>query len=84
MEMGAARGPLLEGGFLRGGSLYVDVPRLQNISAQQVLSCLSRPFLDEVVVHFGIANPEQNHHVPLLVSPWELFHLSRQLTDLIS
>jgi 5-hydroxyisourate hydrolase len=28
------------------------------------------PFLDQVVLHFGIADPDQNYHVPLLVSPW--------------
>jgi 5-hydroxyisourate hydrolase len=28
------------------------------------------PFLDDVVIRFGIAHPEQNYHVPLLVSPW--------------
>lgn len=28
------------------------------------------PFLDEVVVRFGIADPEQHYHVPLLISPW--------------
>jgi 5-hydroxyisourate hydrolase len=28
------------------------------------------PFLDEVVIAFGIADPQQNYHVPLLVSPW--------------
>ncbi len=28
------------------------------------------PFLDEISVHFGIANPVGNHHVPLLVSPY--------------
>jgi 5-hydroxyisourate hydrolase len=28
------------------------------------------PFLDQVVIAFGIADPKQNHHVPLLVSPW--------------
>lgn len=28
------------------------------------------PFVDEVVIRFGIANPEQHYHVPLLVSPW--------------
>ena len=27
-------------------------------------------FLDEVVIAFGVAEPEQNYHVPLLVSPW--------------
>src|SRR5271170_1772417 len=28
------------------------------------------PFLDEVVIDFGIADPHNNYHVPLLVSPW--------------
>lgn len=27
-------------------------------------------FLDEVVLRFGIANPEQHYHVPLLLSPF--------------
>lgn len=27
-------------------------------------------FLDEVPIRFSIANPEDHHHVPLLVSPW--------------
>lgn len=28
------------------------------------------PFLDRVVVRFGIADGEAHYHVPLLVSPW--------------
>ena len=28
------------------------------------------PFVDEVVLNFAIANPQQHYHVPLLVSPW--------------
>jgi 5-hydroxyisourate hydrolase len=28
------------------------------------------PFLDEVVIAFGIADPDPDYHVPLLVSPW--------------
>ena len=28
------------------------------------------PFLDEVVIRFGISNPKEHYHVPLLVSPW--------------
>ncbi|HEV8633514.1 MAG TPA: hydroxyisourate hydrolase [Chloroflexota bacterium] len=27
-------------------------------------------FLDAVPVRFGVADPEANYHVPLLVSPW--------------
>jgi len=28
------------------------------------------PFLDEIPVRFGIADPGQHYHVPLLLSPW--------------
>ena len=28
------------------------------------------PFLNEVVIKFGISNPNEHYHVPLLVSPW--------------
>ena len=28
------------------------------------------PFLNEVSIRFGIADREQNYHVPLLVTPW--------------
>lgn len=28
------------------------------------------PFLDVVTIRFGVANAEQNYHVPLLVTPW--------------
>ncbi|WP_159875160.1 hydroxyisourate hydrolase [Aquitalea denitrificans] len=27
-------------------------------------------FIDQVVLRFGIADPEQNYHVPLIVTPW--------------
>ncbi len=28
------------------------------------------PFVDEVVIRFGIAQADAHYHVPLLVSPW--------------
>ena len=28
------------------------------------------PFLNEVVIKFGISKPEEHYHIPLLVSPW--------------
>ena len=28
------------------------------------------PFLDDVIIKFGISNSKEHHHVPLLVSPW--------------
>lgn len=34
------------------------------------VSLAEPPFLDVVTVRFGVAEPEQNYHVPLLVTPW--------------
>ena len=28
------------------------------------------PFVGDVVLRFGVANPAEHYHVPLLVSPW--------------
>jgi 5-hydroxyisourate hydrolase len=28
------------------------------------------PFLDEVVIRFGLADPQRDYHVPLLISPY--------------
>jgi 5-hydroxyisourate hydrolase-like protein (transthyretin family) len=28
------------------------------------------PFLDRVVIRFGVADPRGHYHIPLLVSPW--------------
>ena len=28
------------------------------------------PFLDDIVIKFGISNSKEHYHVPLLVSPW--------------
>ena len=28
------------------------------------------PFLDKVSLDFGVADPQQHYHVPLLASPW--------------
>lgn len=38
--------------------------------AGQGLGRCDPPFLDEVIIRFGIAQADQHYHVPLLVSPW--------------
>lgn len=38
--------------------------------AQRNTDIADPPFVDEVVLRFGIADSEQHYHVPLLVSPW--------------
>ena len=38
--------------------------------AAQGVSVPEPRFVDQVIVRFGIANPDENYHVPLVVTPW--------------
>ena len=61
--------PLLEGAdFLEGE--YELVFQAGDYFKSGSVPLPDPPFLDEVVLRFGIADPEQNYHVPLLISPW--------------
>lgn len=66
---GRCKAPLLEGAPLRAGrySLVFHVAAYFRSLGRDLAE---PPFLDEVVVDFGIADGGQNYHVPLLVSPW--------------
>lgn len=61
--------PLLEGEALRPGC-YQLVFEVGAYFRAQGLALPQPPFLDEVVVRFGVAEAEQHYHVPLLVSPY--------------
>ena len=37
---------------------------------KKIMEISKIPFLDDVVVKFGISNTKAHYHVPLLVSPW--------------
>ena len=37
---------------------------------KNILKSEADPFLDDVVIRFGISNNNEHYHVPLLVSPW--------------
>jgi 5-hydroxyisourate hydrolase len=68
-EDGRVERPLLEGASLQTGryALVFHVAEYFRASGAQLSE---PPFLDEVVVQFGVADAEQNYHVPLLVTPW--------------
>jgi 5-hydroxyisourate hydrolase len=61
--------PLLEGGALQAGRYALTFYVAEYFRALGV-KLPEPPFIDEVVIRFGVASPEQNYHVPLLVSPW--------------
>jgi 5-hydroxyisourate hydrolase len=61
--------PLLEGNALVAGSWQLEFHVAAYYAAQSV-QLAKPPFLDVVVIRFGIANPSEHYHVPLLVTPW--------------
>lgn len=60
---------LLEGGQFTAGVWQLEFHVAAYFRSHGV-ALPDPPFLDIVTVRFGIASPDQNHHVPLLVTPW--------------
>lgn len=66
---GRCEGALLEGERFTAGVWQLEFHVADYFAARGVQ--LSKPpFLDVVTVRFGVASPEQHHHIPLLVTPW--------------
>lgn len=61
--------PILEGADFKTG-IWELVFHVGSYFRQQGIALPKPPFLDDVVVRFGIAEDDQHYHVPLLVSPW--------------
>jgi 5-hydroxyisourate hydrolase len=66
---GRGDAPLLQGEEMRAGR-YELVFAAGDYFAGQGIALPTPRFIDRVTLAFGIAHPEQNYHVPLLVSPW--------------
>ncbi|MDY7576065.1 hydroxyisourate hydrolase [Actimicrobium sp. CCI2.3] len=66
---GRCDAPLLAGDALLAGSYELVFGAGDYFEAQGIVVPLPR-FVDRVTLAFGIANPAENYHVPLLVSPW--------------
>jgi len=61
--------PLLQGNDLRIGAYELVFSAGEYHRAQKV-ALDSPPFLDRVVIRFGVSDPAANYHVPLLLSPY--------------
>jgi 5-hydroxyisourate hydrolase len=62
-------GPLVDTASLQRGTFRLVFDVADYFKARQV--ALPEPnFLNRVSIDFGVAQPEQHYHVPLLVSPW--------------
>jgi 5-hydroxyisourate hydrolase len=66
---GRADAPLLEGADLKAGQ-YELVFHAGAYFRVAGLEISDPAFLDEIPIRFGIAEPQADYHVPLLVSPW--------------
>lgn len=66
---GRADGPLLAGAALRPGRYRLQFGVAAYFRAKGV-ALPDPPFLDEVLLAFGIADAAAHYHVPLLASPW--------------
>jgi 5-hydroxyisourate hydrolase len=66
---GRCDAPLLEGSLLAAGRYELVFAAGDYFAAQGVV--LPEPrFVDRVTIAFGVADPAQNYHVPLVVTPW--------------
>jgi 5-hydroxyisourate hydrolase len=66
---GRCGAPLLEGDSMRPGRYELVFAAGDYFAAQGVAMPEPR-FIDQVTIAFGIASPDQNYHVPLVVTPW--------------
>ena len=60
--------------ILQGDALVAGRYRLEFEAGAYFRSCNvelpNPPFVDQVLIQFGIADTDAHYHVPLLVSPW--------------
>ncbi len=66
---GRCDGPLLEGERFAAGT-YELVFHAGDYFRAEGVDLPDPPFLDRIVLRFGIAAPQEHYHVPLLVSPY--------------
>jgi len=65
---GRADEPLIEGeNFLEG---KYEIVFFIGDYFKEIINSKKIPFLDDVIIKFGISNSKEHYHVPLLVSPW--------------
>ncbi len=66
---GRPDGPLLEGDDFEAG-VYELVFHAGRYFADAGVALPDPPFVDQVVLRFGVAAADEHYHVPLLLSPW--------------
>ena len=65
---GRSNKPLLEGADFKEGQY--ELVFFVGDYFKKITNLPKTPFLNEVVIRFGISDPNEHYHLPLLVSPW--------------
>ena len=65
---GRSEKPLIEGSNFKEGKY--ELVFFVGEYFKKITDLPKTPFLDEVVIRFGISKPNEHYHVPLLVSHW--------------
>ena len=68
-EDGRCAAPLIEGASFGVGTSELQFPAGDYFRASG-LDLPDPPFLDRIVIRFGISDPDAHYHVPLLLSPY--------------
>ena len=65
---GRADKPLVEGSNFKEGKY--ELVFFVGDYFKKITDLPVTPFLNEIVIKFGVSNPKEHYHVPLLVTPW--------------
>ena len=60
--------PLVEGSNFKEG--HYELIFFVGDYFKKITDLPTTPFLNEIVIKFGVSNPKEHYHVPLLVTPW--------------
>jgi 5-hydroxyisourate hydrolase len=67
-SVGRSDKPLIEGtNFIEG---KYELVFFVGDYFKKITDLPSTPFLNEIVIKFGVFDPKEHYHVPLLVTPW--------------
>ena len=67
-DNGRSDKPLIEGAVFKEGQY--ELVFFVGDYFKNITTLSKTPFLNEVVIRFGVSNSKEHYHVPLLVSPW--------------
>ena len=65
---GRTEKPLIEGSNFKEGQY--EIIFFVGDYFKKITETPKIPFLNDIIIRFGISNPKEHYHVPLLVSPW--------------